>query len=649
MKGKRQLAAIMFTDIVGYTAMMHQNEAQAVLVRQRHRAVFQQEHERYHGQVVQYYGDGTLSVFSSAVEAAECAIRMQQQFQSGQQVPLRIGIHLGDIVFDENEVYGDGVNLASRVESMGVPGSILISDKLHFAVKNHTDISTKTLGHFDFKNITDPVEVYAVTNTGIKVPERSELGGKLSQKKKSIAVLPFVNMSSDPENAYFSDGISEEILNALMKVQGLSVTARTSSFAFRGKEMDVRDIGARLGVTHLLEGSVRKSGNKVRITAQLVSTVDGYHFFSETYDRLLEDIFEVQDEIASTITNRMREHLGEKEHEEKMVSAATLNMEAYETFLRGQFYFNQFGDSMAMSKAIPYFEKAIGMQPDFVLPYERLGICYFFQSMAGKISPEEARTKMRAVLEKLNALGVETANGYFAICVYHIFVAWDFVEAARAVKTGLARFPNAASLYHIISTLYWIKGDMISCKRVHKQGLDLDPLSIEMIFYMAASHLWQFEFPQATAYLEKVLVMVPEHRAAQECIGWISAFQGHYPQALELFEKLTPTGYRFHRSTCQGWVYVKTGETAKASACLEELKTLHEQSPQGFGLTIDLAVLYTCMEDFDSAFRYLEKAITHRVGSVMMFKADPLFTPLSVDPRYEKMLELVGPVPDLDF
>ncbi len=639
----------MFTDIVGYTAMMHADESNAAAVRQRHRDIFQQEHERCNGEVLQYYGDGTLSIFKSAVEAVECGIAMQQQFGSGLEVPLRIGIHLGDIVWHENEVYGDGVNLASRVESAGVAGCILISDKLQYSIKNHNNISTKSLGHFDFKNIKDPVEIFAISNAGIKVPERSELKGKLKQNKKSIAVLPFVNMSSDPENEYFSDGISEEILNALVRVEGLSVTARTSSFAFKGKNMDVREIGAQLGVAHILEGSVRKSGNRVRITAQLVSSIDGYHFFSETYDRTLEDIFEVQDEIASTITNRLREHLTEKEHDTKMVTASTLNMEAYETYLRGLFYSNQFADDTSMTKAIPFLEKAIEMEPNFVLPYEKLGLCYFFQGMGGKIPMSEAKDKMTAVFEKLQSLGIQSAAGYFAIGVYNIFVKWDFVTAAEVAKEGLEKFPNGANLYHIVSTLYWIKGDLVTGAKAHKKGLDLDPLSIEMIFYMAVTYLWRLEFEEAMPYFEKVLSMVPQHRAAQEYVGWMDALQGRYNQALEKFEKLEPFGYRLHRSTGLGWTYAKMGNINKAEQYLQELNSLHEESPNGFGLAIDLAILNTCIGDFDSAFHYLEKSITHRMGSIMMFKADPLLTPLNKDPRFQNMIDLLGEVPDLDF
>ncbi|MBK5270024.1 MAG: tetratricopeptide repeat protein [Bacteroidia bacterium] len=641
----RRLAAIMFTDIAGYTAIMQGSETAASLLRQRHREVFEKDHQHYHGEILQYYGDGTLSVFKSAVEAVECAISMQQQFNTGEIVPLRIGIHLGDIVFDDSDIYGDGVNLASRIESLGVPHCILISDKLCDAVKNQSSISSQSLGYYELKNIKEPVEVFAITNKGIKVPERSELKGKIKQHKKSIAVLPFVNMSSDPENEYFSDGISEEILNALARVEGLKVTARTSSFTFKGKNMDIREIGTQLGVSHILEGSVRKSGNRVRITAQLLGSVDGYHFFSETYDRTLEDIFAVQDEIASKITNRLREHLGEAEHQEQIVKAPTLNMEAYETYLRGLYYFNQFGNPGAMSKAIPYFQKAIEMQPDFALPHARLGICYHFQAYAGKITWKEAQRNAMVHIERTRQLGVETPEAYFAVSVFEIFVQWNWINATAAIKKGLELFPNYSSLHHALSTMYYISGDGNAIVETHKKGLELDPLSIEMIFFMGIAYVWNREYEQALPYLEKVIDMVPHHRTAREYKGWIAAFQGRYDEALDIFNKLEPVGFRLHRSTCLGWVYFKSGEKEKAEACLQEMIKLESQS---IGFVLDLMTLYTCFGDFDNAFLYMEKAIRNKVGDSMMIRSDPFISPLQNDPRFKKMEELVGEVPLID-
>ena len=644
---KRQLAAIMFTDIVGYTAMMQKNETAAASVRQRHRDVFKKAHEQFQGKIVQYYGDGTLSMFASAVEAVNCAVSMQQQFEAGEDVPLRIGIHLGDIVISENEIYGDGVNLASRVESLGVPGSILISDKLNDAIKNQASIPTKSLGFFEFKNITAPVEVFTITQEGVRVAERHELKGKLKKNKKSIAVLPFVNMSTDPDNEYFSDGISEEILNALVKVEGLKVTARTSSFMFKGKNMDVREIGAQLGVEHILEGSVRKAGNRVRITAQLVSAVDGYHFFSETYDRTLEDIFEVQDEIASTITHLLREHLSEAEHQGQMVVAPTQNMEAYETYLRGLYYFNQFGNDQAMGKAIPYFEKAIELQPDFGLPHARMGLCYIFQTWGMVLTWEEAHKKAIVHIDKLKELKVETAESYFAQSVFEIFFKWDWEGAVAVTKKGLALFPNYGSLHHVHSTLYYIRGDMESVIKTHAVGLEIDPLSIEMIFFMGIAYLWSHEYEKALPYLKQVVEIVPNHRTAWEYLGWAAAFQGQYEKALSIFTKLEPAiGYRLHRSTCLGWVYFKLGEKEKAEACLNELIALEKQSTK---LSLDLATLYPCIGDLDKAFYYLEKAIRNKVGDSMMIRADMFLEPLRDDPRYTEMEKLVGEVPEFEI
>jgi adenylate cyclase len=643
MPQSRQLAAIMFTDIVGYTALMQENETEAAEIRQRHREVFEKEHKQYHGEVLQYYGDGTLSIFKSAAEAVECAISMQQQFNRSQQVPLRIGIHLGDIVYDKSEVYGDGVNLASRIESMGIPGSILISDSLNDAVKNQETISTKSLGFFELKNIKDPIEVFAIINNGIKIPERSALKGKMKEIKKSIAVLPFINMSTDPENEYFSDGIAEEILNALVKVEGLLVTARTSSFSFKGKNMDVREIGIQLGVSHILEGSVRKAGNKVRITAQLVNSADGYHLFSETFDRTLEDIFEVQDEIASKITNLLREHLGELQHKEPLVKAATLNMQAYETYLQGLYYFNQWGDD-AMGKAIPFFEKAIAMQNDFGLPHARLGLCYVFQAFGGKITWEVARNKAIVHIERTRELGLETPEAYFALFIFHTFHQWDWAAAVEVTKKGLELFPNYSSLYHALSTLYYIKGDKKAKVEAHKKGLELDPLSIEMIFFMGVAYIWTPDLEKALFYFNKVLEMVPNHRTAWEYKGWIATIQEKYEEALVIFEKLEPAiGYRLHRSTCLGCIYFKLGKKEAVETCLLELKKLEEEQSAGFSL--DLAILYTCLGNFDKAFHYLEKAINNKVGDSMMCRSDPFLAPLKTDSRFAKIDALIGVVP----
>ncbi len=646
---KRLLAAIMFTDIVGYTAMMQENERTAAVARQRHRDIFEEEHKRFEGEVLQYYGDGTLSIFQSAVEAVKCAISMQQAFQTGTKVPLRIGIHLGDIVLDDSDVYGDGVNLASRIESLGVPGCVLISDKLNYAVKSQGSISTKSVGFFEFKNIREPVEVFAISNTGIRVPHRSEMKGKLKENKKSIAVLPFVNMSSDPENEYFSDGIAEEILNALVKVKEIQVTARTSSFCFKDKNLDIREIGQQLGVAHVLEGSVRKAGNRVRVTAQLVSSVDGFHFFSETYDQTLEDIFAVQDEIAQKVTNRLREHLKEELHEKQLVNASTTNMEAYETYLRGLYYFNQWGDE-PLIKAIPLFHKAIEMQADFALPHAQLSLSYIFQAFQRKITWKEAHKRAVAHLTRTLELDSDSPEAYLSTFAFQFFVEWDWNAALQALKKGLKLFPNYARLYHALSAIHYLKGDIAGAVKTHQKGLQLNPLSVEMIFYMGIAYYWNKEYDQANYYFDKILAIVPNHRTALEYKGWYAGQQNRYEEAISIFQNLEPaSGYQMHRLTSLGWVYLKQGNTKKAEDCLEELLKIKEQLDDGEVLSHDLAVLYTSFGDFDLAFHYLEKAIKNKIGDSMLLRLPSLISPLHIDPRFEDMKALIGEMPNVDL
>ena len=270
----------MFTDMVGFTALMQEDEHRAKSIRDRHRDALRESIEKHGGEIVQFYGDGTLSVFGSAVEGVNAAVTAQRRLQESPAIPVRIGIHIGDINHDEDGVYGDGVNVAARIQGLSVPGGVLVSGKVFDEIKNHPELPATGLGEFELKNVQRPVRIFAVSAPGLTVPDPKQMNPK-EQPKKTIAVLPFVNMSTDPENEFFSDGISEELINALTRIEGLQVTARTSSFAFKGKSKDVRKIGKDLGVSAILEGSVRKAGNRVRITAQLIDTRDGYHIFSK--------------------------------------------------------------------------------------------------------------------------------------------------------------------------------------------------------------------------------------------------------------------------------------------------------------------------------------------------------------------------------
>lgn len=306
----RILAAIMFTDMVGYTALMQKDEDHAIFIRNKHREVIQDNVLAYSGKILQYFGDGTLCMFSSAVQAVKAAVYIQQTLRNSEPpIPLRIGIHAGDIVHHDDGIYGNGVNIAARVESFGVAGSVLISGKVYDEIKNHPSLHSSFLGRYTLKNISKPIDIYTMTNEGVYIPTRKELIGKGKLLKPSIAILPFVNMSSNKKNQFISDSISEEIINKLTRIQELKVASRTSSFAYRGRNMDIREIGKSLNVDIVLEGSIRQSGEKIRVTAQLIEAESGYHIWSETYEEKLEDVFLMEDNVSDAIASKLEKLL----------------------------------------------------------------------------------------------------------------------------------------------------------------------------------------------------------------------------------------------------------------------------------------------------------------------------------------------------
>ena len=331
----RQLSAIMFADIVGYTAMMQRSEADAVASRDRFREVLTDLVPHHHGTVVQHYGDGTLTIFPSAVEATSCALMIQRSMTAEPHVPLRIGLHVGDIVRDHEGVYGDGVNLAARVQALAVAGSVFVTERVAEEVKNHGDLSLIHLGEYRLKNVLQAVGVFAVAHDDIVVPTARDIEAE-APAERSVAVLPFLNMSGDPTKEFFSDGISEEIINALAQLPGLKVTSRTSTFAFKGKDSDVREIARTLDVGHVLEGSVRTSGKRVRVTAQLIDAESGFHVFSENWDRDLEDVFVIQDELSRAIAGHLQTALkGVSSHSPPVTMRQGPDPEAYTPLPRG--------------------------------------------------------------------------------------------------------------------------------------------------------------------------------------------------------------------------------------------------------------------------------------------------------------------------
>ncbi len=378
---ERRLAAILAADVVGYSRLMEQDEAETLAaLAHRRKAIFEPLFAKYRGRVVRLMGDGTLAEFPSAVDAVQCAVDIQKSMKEAnaklpedRAIVLRVGLNLGDVVVEDGDLYGDGVNVAARLEAMADPGGICLSAAIHQQVERLLPFAFKDLGDQALKNIARPVRVYCITDNAEKGDARRTDRAFSVQSKPSVAVLPFVNMSGDPEQEYFSDGITEDIITDLSKVSMLNVLSRNTTFTFKGKAVDIGQIAQRLKVGYVLEGSVRKAGGRVRITAQLIDASKDSHVWGERYDRDLSDIFALQDEIAQAIGAALKVRLLPTERK-AIEKRSTRDPAAYEIYLQGRHHFRHFG-AKNLEIAIRFGQRALEIDPQYARAWVLIAVC----------------------------------------------------------------------------------------------------------------------------------------------------------------------------------------------------------------------------------------------------------------------------------
>lgn len=634
----RQLAAILFADMTGYTALMQENEHLAKLKRKRLKEVLESSVEKFNGKILQYYGDGSLSIFNSALHAVNFSISIQQQLQLDPKVELRVGIHTGDITFEEETIYGDGVNLASRIESLAVPGSIFISEKVFDEIKNHSNIKSREMGYFELKNVKEPIKVFAIANDGIVVPSRDELKGKTRQPGNRLAVLPFVNMSADPENEYFSDGITEELLNALTKVEGLQVTSRTSAFAFKGKNDDIREIGMKLNVDKVLEGSVRKSGSRVRITAQLINAADGYHIWSENYDRNLTDIFELQDEISGIIANRLRENFSLAKQSEHLVKAPTKNVDAYTLFLKGMHFYNKLTPADYF-KAIEFFEQAIQLEPNYAQAYAMVAGAYAYLGVTGQTVPEKAFEIVKEYSEKALQLDDTIAESHVAKATMHLMHDGNWKAGYDALQTAIHLNPAAAGAYQMLAMYYIFTGNIPEAVKVMEQASQIDPLSPQINHFLGETYLFAERYDDATRVADKLLEINPQMRIAIETKGWSAGMKGDWQKALDYFMEVHRlTNHPLKGLSPVGYAYAKLGQADKAMETIAKIEQRQREEPNVV-VDGDLLVIWWALGNMDKVLYYFEKSVGKRISAVNFFLNYPPVRGIGDDPRVKKILE----------
>ncbi|MFI5155494.1 MAG: tetratricopeptide repeat protein [Chitinophagales bacterium] len=661
MSSSHQLAAIMFTDIVGYSAMMEENEEKAVAVIKHYNISLKKWVSYFNGQVLNYYGDGSLSIFSSATDAVNCSLAVQKELKAEPVVPLRIGLHIGEVFFEDKKALGDGVNVASRIQSLGQENTILVSDEFHDKIKNNPSITTISLGHFEFKNIEKALEVFALTNEGLFVPQRKSIEGKLKKKKyqklrviaaisfillvvvsffvykenfskndspgidKSIAVLPFVNMSNDKNQEYFSDGLSEELLNLLSRMSELKVIGRTSSFSFKGKNEDLRIIGGKLGVANLLEGSVQKEGNKIRVTAQLIRTADGSQLWSEKYDRDVEGIFQLQDEIAGAVVKQLKLKLLSM----PTSGAAQTNMEVYDLILQGN-YFAEKRDKENLAKALEFYLKALVIDSLSARAWAGAARSYDLQSSWDWIDRNKGFEKAREAASKALALDPNQVEGHLALGGVDVYYFnWDGAELEFQKAINLE--PGNADALRMTGFLSHRTGRFDEGIRLTKLAIALDPVKAVAYYNYGQLLYYANHYEEAIASYKKALEINPQFPRTHTYLGEVYLLQGKPEMALAEMNLETE---KVLNEMGMALAYHALGRKNEAAEALTNF-ILNYQNDWPY---IN-AEIYAFRGEKDKAFEWLEKAYKKKDTWLIWLKGDPLLKNLEGDPRYAAFLK----------
>src|SRR2546426_2217799 len=397
--GERRLAAIMFTDMVGFTTLGQENESTALELLERHRQLLRPLFSKHAGHEIKTMADAFLVEFASALEATLCAIDIQNTIHSrnlerGEKLQVRIGIHVGDVIHQGGDVLGDAVNVASRIESLAAPGGICITEQVKDHIKNKTSYPLAKLEISEMKNLKEPIDVYQVVLPWARQAIDSEVAPQLDRRR--IAVLPFANMSPDPSEDYFADGMTEELISTLSGISGISVISRTSVMMFKKNPKPAREIAADLEAGTLLEGSVRKAGNKVRITVQMIDSKADRPVWSRSYDRNLDDVFSIQSDISQTVADQLKIQLLPTE-KQNLQRVPTTNTEAHTLYMKGRHFVNERATVQspkdAFYKAIDYFEQAVKRDSHYAAAYAGLSDCYQLLGNWGLLQSEVAVQK----------------------------------------------------------------------------------------------------------------------------------------------------------------------------------------------------------------------------------------------------------------
>jgi adenylate cyclase len=623
----------MFTDMVGYTALGQKNEALSMVLIDEQRKLIRPILAKHSGREVKTLGDAFLVEFPNAIDAVRCAYDIQRvtrdfnlSMDPDKRIHLRVGLHVGEVVESNGDILGDAVNVASRIEPLAEVGGVCLTRQVHDHVKNKVDFQMTNLGLKQLKNVADPIEVYKLEmpwTGGQALPDQLD--------RRRIAVLPFASLSPDPNDEYFADGLTEELITRLAEIEELGVIGRTSVMNYKKREKSISEIGRELNVGSVVEGSVRKAGNKVRITAQLVSTQNQEHLWASTYDRELDDIFAIQSDVASKVAGSLKTGMLSGTHKKE-----TENLNAYIFYLRAAELVHESTES-SLTEAVALLEQAVSEDPGFARAYATLTEAWRRLINGGYEDFERGVDKAEKNALKALETGPELAESHAAMAVVHA-LRDQFDRQLEEVEKALAISPNLVEAHIQLGILSITYGKRDRAVESFRKAYELDPLRFGTANFLALT-LWQGgDVGEAIDVLGKMRELYPRNPRVYTSLAECYMSLQNFPKAqemLDLAREINPAEVYVHLD--QGILYALTGKKDLAQG---EIGYLDKTKTEGARLYGHLFI-NAAMGDLDEAF----KAIT-RQAEIHSWPFDitinPLFGALRKDPRYKQFSRLVG-------
>jgi TolB-like protein len=631
----------MFTDVVGYTSLSQKNEALALQLLRDHERLLRPIFRKYGGREVKTIGDSFLVEFASALEACECACAVQKsmhEMNSGlpqdKRVTLRIGIHLGDVVHSRGDILGDAVNVASRIDALAEPGGVCITQQVYDHVRNKSELQTVYLGKHEVKNVELPVDAYRV----VMPWERQPTAVATSGLGRRIAVLPLANISPDPSDEYFADGMMEEFISAISKIGELRVISRTSVMKYKGASKTVGEISRELGVGTVLEGSVRKSGDKVRITVQLVDGRTDEHMWSQSYDREIKDVFEIQSDIAQRVAGALEVHLLAKERK-NIEKKATQDIEAYTLYLKGLHYRGE-RTGEGLKKAIEYFEEAIRKDPNFGLAYAGMADCYASLGDDGVLPPEESFPKAKQLAMKAIELDDSIPEAHATLGAVLEDYYWDLAGAEREFERAVGQNPNYGKICHCYGVHLACMGRLDEAVVEICRAQEANPLALDVNDCAANIFTWANQYDRALETCRTMLRIDEEYFPAYQAMGEVYLQKSMFKDAIKAIDKaVTITKGGSMSKARLGYAYALSGEAEKARRVLEELR---ENPEQKYVPPVAFALVLCGLGEKEQAMRWLKRAYDERSGGLLSLKVSPAWSSLRSEPGFVQLLNKIG-------